>query len=247
MAPGPPARHTRRVQVIDRIRARVYDAAIVGMTAAWYRAVLTRLPPGCRVLDVGIGTGSALLANADLLVSRQLRVTGIDIDRAYVRACAREVARRGLDDHLETRLESVYGHRGGPYDAAYWSGSFMLLPDPPGALRHVGTLLAPGGHMYFTQTFEHERSRALEMLKPLLRMATTIDFGRVTYAAAFRAALIDGGTVLEALEVLDAGRHRSAILAVARPTAAGASPDRGSSSDPSAAPVPGPAPVTLDD
>jgi hypothetical protein len=117
---------------------------------------------------------------------------------------------------------------GGPYDAAYWSGSFMLLPDPPGALRHVATLLAPGGHMYFTQTFEHERSRAFEILKPLLRMVTSIDFGRVTYEAPFRAALIDGGAVLESLEVLDAGRKRSAILAVARPTAAGASPNRGS-------------------
>jgi SAM-dependent methyltransferase len=210
------------VEVIDRIRARVYDAAIVGMTAAWYRAVLTRLPTGCRLLDVGIGTGSALLANADLLVSRQLRVTGIDIDRAYASACAREVARRGLDGHVETRVESVYAHRGGPYDAAYWSGSFMLLPDPPGALRHVATLLAPGGRMYFTQTFEHQPSRALEMLKPLLRMVTTIDFGRVTYEAAFRAALTDGGVVLEALEVLDAGPRRSAMLVLARPTAVGA-------------------------
>ena len=223
--------------MIDRIRARVYDAAIVGMTAAWYRAVLTRLPPGCRILDVGIGTGSALLANADLLVSRRLRVTGLDIDRAYATACAREVARRGLDDHVETRLESVYRHQGGPYGAAYWSGSFMLLPDPPGALRHVGKLLAPGGHMYFTQTFEHERSRALEMLKPLLRMVTTIDFGRVTYEAAFRAALIDGGAVLEALVVLDPGQRRSAVLAVARAPAAGAFPDRGPSSDPRAAPT----------
>ena len=214
--------------MIDGIRARVYDAVIVGMTAGWYRAVLARLPAGCRVLDVGIGTGRALLANADLLVSRQLRVTGIDIDRAYASACANEVARRGLDDHVETRLESVYHHRGGPYDAAYWSGSFMLLPDPPAALRHVGTLLGPGGRMYFTQTFEHERSRALEMLKPLLRMVTTIDFGRVTYEAGFRAALIDGGAVLEALEVLDAGRRRSAVLAVARPIAAGVSTDRDS-------------------
>jgi hypothetical protein len=77
--------------------------------------------------------------------------------------------------------------------------------------------------MYFTQTFEHQRSRALEMLKPLLRMVTTIDFGRVTYEAAFRASLSDGGVVLEALEVLDAGRRRSAMLATARPTAADAS------------------------
>ena len=38
----------------------------------------------------------------------------------------------------------------------------MLLPDPPAALRHVRTLLDPDGRIYFTQTFEHTPSRAVE-------------------------------------------------------------------------------------
>ncbi len=32
-------------------------------------------------------------------------------------------------------LESVYDHAGGPYDAAYFSASLMLLPDPAAAVR----------------------------------------------------------------------------------------------------------------
>jgi SAM-dependent methyltransferase len=198
------------------VRARIYDAAIVRMTAAWYRAVLERLSPGCRVLDVGIGTGSALLANADLLIAKDLRVTGIDVDAAYVARCRRAVAARGLAGRVAVRLESVDDHHGGPYDAAYFSGSFMLLPDPARALRHVCTLLTPGARVWFTQTIEERPSRAVEMLKPLLRRVTTIDFGRVTYEADFRDTLAAAGVALEELQVLRRGRRRSAVLAVGR-------------------------------
>src|SRR5262245_52467377 len=124
------------------------------MTATWYRAVLERLPAGCRLLDVGIGTGTALLASADLVAGKDLRITGIDVDAAYVARCRRAVAARGLAGRVAVRLESVDDHQGGPYDAAYFSGSFMLLPDPARALRHVCALLAPGGRIWFTQTLE---------------------------------------------------------------------------------------------
>ena len=202
------------------MRARIYDAAIVRMTAGWYRAVLERLPPGCRLLDVGIGTGSALLANADLVTGRDLHITGIDVDAAYVARCRRAAVARGLADRVVVRLEGVDEHRGGPYDAVYFSGSFMLLPDPAGALRRVCTLLETGGRIWFTQTFEERPSRVIEVLKPLLRVATTIDFGRVTYEADFRRTLAAGGVVLEELEPLRRGPRRTAILAVGRPAQA---------------------------
>jgi len=207
----------KRMSMIKRARAAIYDAAIVGMTGTWYRAVLDRLPPRCRLLDIGIGTGSALLANAALVVAKDLNVTGVDVDGAYVDRCNRGVAQRGLDDRIAARRESIYDHRDGPYDAAYFSASFMLLPDPPAALRHVRSLLMPGARLYFTQTFEHERSRAVEVLKPLLRVVTTIDFGRVTYEHDFRRALASGGVEIEAFEILHGGRRRSAVLAVAHP------------------------------
>jgi cyclopropane fatty-acyl-phospholipid synthase-like methyltransferase len=157
-----------------------------------------------------------LLAHADLLARKDVRVTGIDVDIAYVDHCRRAVARRGLADRVVVRLESVYDHRGGPYDAAYFSGSFMLLPDPVTALRHVSTLLTPAGRIYFTHTVERRRSRTVEALKPLLRLVTTVDFGRVTYEADFRRTLAAGGIELENLETLREGSRRSAIIAVGK-------------------------------
>jgi SAM-dependent methyltransferase len=203
------------MRLVARVRSAIYDAAIVGMTADWYRAVLRRLPAGCRLLDVGIGTGAALFANADLLREKDVRVTGVDVDAAYVERCRHAVVGHGLADRVEVRLESIDAHGGGPYDAVYFSGSFMLLPDPAGTLRHVRSLVVPAGPAYFTQTFEHRRSRLVELTKPLLRGVTGIDFGRVTYEPDFRATLAEAAFQVTEMEALRRSSHRSALLVVA--------------------------------
>jgi SAM-dependent methyltransferase len=203
--------------VVARVRSAIYDAAIVGMTAEWYRAVLGRLPAGCRLLDVGIGTGAALIANAHLLRERALHVTGVDVDAGYVEHCRRAIVRHGLDDRVAVRLESIDAHEAAPYDAVYFSGSFMLLPDPVATLRHVRSLVVPEGHVYFTQTFEHRRSRTVELVKPLLRRLTGIDFGRVTYEPDFRRTLADAAFHIVGVETLRPAARRSAVLVVAHP------------------------------
>lgn len=65
--------------------ADVYDMVIVWMTAKWYSTVFNQLNSGDRVLDVGIGTATALVKNKELLLAKRLSVIGLDYDAAYVR------------------------------------------------------------------------------------------------------------------------------------------------------------------
>ena len=197
-------------------RGWLYDRLVSGMTSGWYREVLSRLAPGTRLLDVGIGTGAALIRCADLVRERELSIVGLDVDADYLARCARSLRRAGLEG-VEPVLESVYDHAGGPYDAVYFSASLMLLPDPAAAIRQVTGLLRPGGAVYATQTFQLRRSRLAERGKPLIRHLTTIEFGRVTYEDDFRACLAAAGVELTELRTMRATRHLAHRLAVARP------------------------------
>ncbi len=199
------------------MRAWIYDKAIVSLTSSWYASVLARLPDGARLLDVGIGTGSALARNADQVHRKDIRVIGVDIDADYVKSAKKAVVDSGLSDRVEVRLESIYDHSGGPYDAIYFSASFMLMPDPPAVLRHVTTLLADGGELYFTQTFQDKPSKFLEKAKPLLKKVTTIEFGKVTYEEDFLQTIASGGVEIIALEKLGSHGARSYRMAVGRP------------------------------
>lgn len=198
------------------IRSFIYDTLILRLTSRWYAEVLRRVPEGAALLDVGIGTAGALLANAALVKRKCLRVTGIDIDADYVEHARRRLRDSSLRDRVEVRLESVYDHHGGPYDAVYFSGSFMLLPQPEQALRHCGALLIPGGRIFFTHTIQMQRARWVELLKPMLKQVTSIDFGRVTYQDEFRAQIRAAGLELEELTTLTRHGNRASCIAVAR-------------------------------
>jgi SAM-dependent methyltransferase len=204
------------VSLTAAARSWIYDRAVVGLTAPWYRAVIARLPHGARVLDVGIGTGAALARSADQVHAKDLALVGLDIDPDYLARCRVELARAGLADRVTPVLASLHDHQGGPYDAVYFSGSLMLLPDPAAALRHAAGLLAPTGRLFSTQTFHHRRSALLERAKPMIHRVTTIQFGRVTYEDEFRAAFTAAGVELEELTTLADRGGSSYRMAVAR-------------------------------
>jgi 2-polyprenyl-3-methyl-5-hydroxy-6-metoxy-1,4-benzoquinol methylase len=199
------------------LRSAVYDALLLRLTSRWYAEVLERVPEGAAVLDVGVGNASALTANADRVKSRRLRITGIDIDPDYIERAQERVSANHLDDAVDVRLESVYDHQGGPYDAVYFSASFMLLPEPERALRHCCGMLSPGGRIVFTQSIQLRPSRLLERLKPMLKRFTSVDFGRVTYEKDLRAQIHTAGLEVEEFTTLTRHGSRTSCLAVARP------------------------------
>jgi 2-polyprenyl-3-methyl-5-hydroxy-6-metoxy-1,4-benzoquinol methylase len=199
------------------MRSLIYEMLIVRLTSRWYTEVLRRVPEGATLLDVGIGTAGALLANADLVKQKRLRVTGIDIDVDYIKCARRRLRDSAVADRAEVRLESVYDHQDGPYGAVYFSASFMLLPEPEQALRHCCALLSADGRIFFTQTIEKRPTRWIEILKPMLKRLTSVDFGRVTYEDAFKAQIRSAGLELEEFSTLADHGRRASCLAVARP------------------------------
>jgi protein-L-isoaspartate O-methyltransferase len=74
-------------------------------------------------------------------------VCSVDYDSDYVASCDAGIKAAKLEGVVSVQNASIYDYKGGPYDAVYFSGSLMLMPDTTAALKHVATLLAPGGKM----------------------------------------------------------------------------------------------------
>ena len=150
---------------------------------------LRRVRKGDRVLDVGIGTASALARNARTVRALRLRIVGVDYEQKYVSYSRGVLFRCGLKDSVRTICASIYdkdlsvktGAKSSPFDVVYFSGSISLMPDPSEALRAAAKLLRPGGRIYITQTFQNRDFPLLSVAKPLLKYLTTVDFGRLIF------------------------------------------------------------------
>lgn len=224
------------VGVVATVRwfaADIYDVVIVHMTSRWYACVLQQLKSGDRVLDVGIGTATALAKNKALMLEKRVAVVGIDYEAAYVQKAEAVLRAADLwrkvpegtsgyrpgDHYCRVYHASVYDaglgrlcsvdepaagslseapkaeiEEAARFDAAYFSGSLTLMPDPAGALRAMVPLIkSAGGRILITQTFQKSYSPAMAFLKPLLKYVTTIDFGRLTTEEDIKRIISDAG------------------------------------------------------
>jgi len=205
--------------LLRSITPQIYDWCILRMTKRWYEEVICRLPENSHVLDVGIGTGSALICNADKVLEKKLEWTGVDIDSNYVKFCSHALRESRLcnvssvlqaDIYDSNNLSSLLcssstkklGKKTPLFDAVYFSGSFSLLPQPAIALQIAKTMLRPGGKVYVTQTFQHKSFPLFGLIKPALKYLTTIDFGKLTFAKDVSEIIRNSGLTLKSMEVI---------------------------------------------
>lgn len=121
------------------------------------------------------------MKNKSIIIEKDLKIDGVDYDVDYVKECQSNIRKSMLQDYITVYHTSILDFHGGPYDAIYFSASLMILPNPVQALSHVKNMLTPSGKIYVTQTIEKNRSFFVELIKPLLKYISTIDFGNVTY------------------------------------------------------------------
>jgi demethylmenaquinone methyltransferase/2-methoxy-6-polyprenyl-1,4-benzoquinol methylase len=117
---------------------RVGAALSFGQDPLWRRFLVSRLPPGGRVLDVATGTG---LVAAELL-RRGFQVTGLDQSSEML-----QVARERFGD----RVELVEGSAEKlPFDADafdHLTVTYLLryVDDPAATMRELARVVRPGG------------------------------------------------------------------------------------------------------
>lgn len=135
----------------DRISS-VYDA-LADASEHRVRELGLRLlaPSGAeRVLEIGCGTGHALVEIAECLAERG-RVVGVDVSPGMLEVAGRRVRDAGVDDRVELRLGDALelSYETASFDAAFSSFTLELFSeaDIPAVLGELARVLRPGGRL----------------------------------------------------------------------------------------------------
>jgi SAM-dependent methyltransferase len=103
-----------------------------------------------RVLDAGCGTGDVTLLAAELVGPDGL-VVGVDRAPAVLETAAARVAARGWRHVAFVEGDAATMTVERPFDAVVGRLVLMYQPDPSAALRHLATLVRPGGPLAFLE------------------------------------------------------------------------------------------------
>ena len=166
----------------------LYNIIIDDVTNMCYGNCLDYFPDDSAILDVGIGNGAMLEQYHGTIRSKNLTITGIDINRQYLRHCKKLIRRYRLEDLIDVHyapVESYLPPEEHYYDFIFFSMSFMLFQDQQLVLDRIKPWLKHDGGVVFFQTMFKDRSFLLDIVKPRLKYVTTVDFGRVTYEKDF--------------------------------------------------------------
>jgi SAM-dependent methyltransferase len=112
-------------------------------------ALVPGVGPETRVLDIGCGTG---LQTRVLAQSSAARFTAVDSHPPFVDVLNREADRLGVADRVEARVGDMrqLDFPPGSFDVIWCEGAIALIGVDTG-LREWRPLLAPGGHLAFTE------------------------------------------------------------------------------------------------
>ena len=93
---------------------------------------------GCRVLDVGCGSGRGSVALAEHGANE---VVGIDVSSRMLELANELAASRGVADRCRFEHADVLSYRGGPFDHAVATGFWDYVRDPLPVMRALGGLV----------------------------------------------------------------------------------------------------------
>ncbi len=148
------------------MRNLLYNLIINDFTEDCYENCLNYFPEHSTILDVGIGNGKMLKRYHRLIKSKNLKITGVDINRVYLDNCSRLLQNYRLEDYLRLYHEPIESFEPASrkcFDFILFSMSFMLFENQALILDKVKECLKPDGKIIFFQTMFKERSRLMEL------------------------------------------------------------------------------------
>lgn len=201
------------------IRSQLYDYHI-NNTHIFYKKVLTKLPENSRILEVGIGNGTCINKNADLIKEKNLHIDGIDIDKDYLEICNQRIIANDLQDYVTAKYQDLLTLQqpdkiDDRYDYIFFMESYPVIPIDimREMMKKCSELLKPKtGVISFVHNLVNEKNPVIEFVKPRLLYVPFIqvDFGRLTSHDEFDDFLLSAkykANQKSLLEIVDVASH----------------------------------------
>ena len=194
-ASRPDARATQVTRARYARIAAVYDAMETfaeGRYRPWrehlWELVNQVLPPGGRLLEVGVGTGKNMS-----FWPPASGVTAIDLTPGMLKRARRRAERLGRQAQLDLGDVQALPHPDDTFDVAAATFVFCSVPDPVLGFRELRRVVRPGGAVVL---MEHVRSdnpaigRVMDLLNPLVVRVMGANINRQTVTNIGKAGLL---------------------------------------------------------
>jgi ubiquinone/menaquinone biosynthesis C-methylase UbiE len=159
----------------------IRDALQVGIEVPLLVELL-RIPKGGRLLEIGCGSGAALVELNRLL--RPAAMIGADVDQSLLRVAAARLQSCAIDAELLHADIHALPLPDRSLDVVIDFGTCYHIPDAGSALEEVARVLRPGG------LFVHETPVSQLLAHPIRSFGRTLPWRRVPALKLSRTALL---------------------------------------------------------
>ena len=166
-------------------------------TSHGFHDILEKIPSESSILDVGCGDGIYYINPKviDLIKTKKIKIKSIDIDSGAIKYCKERITKNKLEEYITVEaidLRLIIDK----YDYVLFMESFPVIELDlfEQLLKHASTITH---NIFMYHNLVEEKNITMSFLKPKLKYASLVDFGRLTSLTEFKNLLITWGYEIE--------------------------------------------------
>ena len=191
---------------MENIKNNLYNEIIGSYSKDLYKNFFEKIPNNSYILDIGIGNGYAICENSNLIIEKNIKIIGIDVDFNSILTCKENINKYNLNsniysvlcelDNLDVFIPTIKKfinknndkNNQNIFDYIYFSNSYSVIPNILELLNKSKKYLAnEDAEIVICTTIEKNNNNIKNFLKKNAKyILLGIDFGRLITLDAFK-------------------------------------------------------------